>query len=143
MNYTEKYHLPQWEESDRVMRTDFNQMCAGIETGLVNAQATADQGLVQANTLPYAVGGYVGTGEVQSIALGFRPSFIIVSSKVNNFAGANLNYCHWYEGMTCGKNLEKCVQFTDTGFTLPSGSQGTYYPALNEKGNSYEYIAFK
>ena len=26
MNYTEKYHLPQWEETDRIMRTDFNQM---------------------------------------------------------------------------------------------------------------------
>ena len=34
MNYTEKYHLPQWEETDRIMRTDFNQMCADIESGL-------------------------------------------------------------------------------------------------------------
>lgn len=40
MNYTENYHLPQWEETDRVMRTDFNQMCADIESGLLgNAQA--------------------------------------------------------------------------------------------------------
>lgn len=40
MNYTEKYHLPQWEEADRVMRTDFNQMCADMESGLLrNAQA--------------------------------------------------------------------------------------------------------
>ena len=42
MNYTENYHLPQWEESDRVMRTDFNQMCADIDAGLEqNAQAAA------------------------------------------------------------------------------------------------------
>ena len=34
MNYTEKYHLPQWEETDRIMRTDFNQMCADMEAGL-------------------------------------------------------------------------------------------------------------
>ena len=34
MNYTENYHLPQWEETDRVMRTDFNQMCADIDGGL-------------------------------------------------------------------------------------------------------------
>ena len=34
MNYTEKYHLPQWEETDRVMRSDFNQMCVDIECGL-------------------------------------------------------------------------------------------------------------
>ena len=32
MNYTEKYHLPQWEETDRIMRTDFNDAMAGIET---------------------------------------------------------------------------------------------------------------
>ena len=28
MNYTEKYHLPQWAENDRILMTDFNQMCA-------------------------------------------------------------------------------------------------------------------
>lgn len=34
MNYTEKYHLPQWEETDRIMRTDFNQMCADMEAAV-------------------------------------------------------------------------------------------------------------
>ena len=34
MNYTDKYHLPQWEETDRIMHTDFNQMCADMEAGL-------------------------------------------------------------------------------------------------------------
>ena len=34
MNYTENYHLPQWDESDRILRTDFNQMCEDIENGL-------------------------------------------------------------------------------------------------------------
>ncbi len=42
MNYTENYHLPQWEETDRIMRTDFNRMCADMEAGLnQNAQAAA------------------------------------------------------------------------------------------------------
>ena len=27
MEYTKNYHLPQWAEEDRVMRTDFNTMC--------------------------------------------------------------------------------------------------------------------
>jgi len=39
MNYTENYHLPQWEETDRIMRTDFNQMCADIESGLTRTAA--------------------------------------------------------------------------------------------------------
>lgn len=43
MNYTEKYHLPQWEETDRVMRMDFNQMCADMEAGLAaNAQGATE-----------------------------------------------------------------------------------------------------
>ena len=42
MNYTEKYHLPQWVESDRILMTDFNQMCADIEAGITAAKAAAD-----------------------------------------------------------------------------------------------------
>lgn len=39
MNYTEKYHLPQWVKEDRIMMDDFNQMCADMEAGLSkNAQ---------------------------------------------------------------------------------------------------------
>lgn len=42
MNYTENHHLPQWEETDRIMRKDFNQMCADMEAGLdENAAAAA------------------------------------------------------------------------------------------------------
>ncbi|MDE7219353.1 MAG: hypothetical protein K2O45_07010 [Oscillospiraceae bacterium] len=40
MNYTANYHLPQWDETDRIMRTDFNRMCADMEAGMtLNAQA--------------------------------------------------------------------------------------------------------
>jgi len=43
MNYTKNYHLPQWDETDRIMRTDFNQMCAGLEDGMTeNAQGAAE-----------------------------------------------------------------------------------------------------
>ena len=52
MNYTEKYHLPQWEENDRVLREDFNQMCAGMEGGLLEtgqaAQEMLEKGLFRA-----------------------------------------------------------------------------------------------
>ena len=34
MNYTENYHLPQWEETDRIMRTDFNDAMANIDQGV-------------------------------------------------------------------------------------------------------------
>lgn len=42
MNYTQNYHLPQWEKSDRIMMDDFNQMCTNIESGLQNNQENMD-----------------------------------------------------------------------------------------------------
>lgn len=38
MNYTENYHLPQWDETDRIMRTDFNRMCTDMEAGLTGLE---------------------------------------------------------------------------------------------------------
>lgn len=43
MNYTENYHLPQWEETDRIMRVDFNQMCADMEAGLAENAETSSK----------------------------------------------------------------------------------------------------
>ena len=34
MNYTENYQLPQWEETDRVLRTDFNGAMAKVDQSL-------------------------------------------------------------------------------------------------------------
>lgn len=34
MNYTENHHLPQWASSDRVLRSDFNDAMASIDTAL-------------------------------------------------------------------------------------------------------------
>ena len=41
MYYTEKYHLPQWEETDRIMRTDFYHRCADMETGRAGIREAA------------------------------------------------------------------------------------------------------
>lgn len=38
MNYTEKYHLPQWVKTDRIMMEDFNAAMAGIEKGLSDSK---------------------------------------------------------------------------------------------------------
>ena len=35
MDYTQNYHLPQWEKADRIMMDDFNAAMAGIETGQI------------------------------------------------------------------------------------------------------------
>ena len=52
MNYTEKHHLPQWEETDRILRVDFNQMCADMEAGLEKNARAAEEALSAANSKP-------------------------------------------------------------------------------------------
>lgn len=37
-NYTEKYKLCQWEETDAVLRTDFNEDNAKLETALATLE---------------------------------------------------------------------------------------------------------
>lgn len=49
MNYTENYHLPQWEETDRIMRVDFNEAMSNLDSGLTACRDTAAQGSTQAN----------------------------------------------------------------------------------------------
>ena len=143
MNYTEKYHLPQWEETDRVIRTDFNQMCAGIENGLANAQSTADQGLAKASVLPYAVGRYTGTEQTQTIEIGFRPSFIVISGAGDGINSGYFYNHHYYLCFTSGPNTTKTLTITGTGFELKPSTLNGPYPVINEPGRSYEYIAFK
>lgn len=53
MNYTENYHLPQWDESDRILRTDFNQMCADIESGLNKSEHRAGRSWGRLCSLAY------------------------------------------------------------------------------------------
>ena len=61
MNYTEKYHLPQWEKTDRIMMEDFNRMCADVEEGLretaaAAASASAEKSSMLAWTDPSSTG---------------------------------------------------------------------------------------
>ncbi len=50
MNYTTNYHLPQWDEGDRIMRTDFNRMCADMEAGLNSIDTRAAENKKGAQT---------------------------------------------------------------------------------------------
>ena len=143
MNYTEKYHLPQWEETDRVMRTDFNQMCAGIENGLANAQSTADQGLAKANGLPYVVGTYIGNGGTMTIEVGFHPSFVIISGTIGGNSAGSMYQSYYQCCQTSGENIKNSIQFTDTGFIVNPTVSVEMCPQLSVASRPYEYIAFK
>ena len=140
MKYTNKYHLPQWEEDDRIMRTDFNNAMAALEDGLSTAQSAADRAFTP-EKMPYAAGSYVGNGETTIVETGFRPSFIIITNQ--SFGGSI--------GSTNGIRiagpgiLSNILTFLDNGFSasIKTSSTPGGYPVVNGPGARYHYIAFR
>ena len=145
MNYTGKYHLPQWEETDRIMRVDFNQMCADIEEGMTNAQTAADMAQETADAaaiLPYVIGTYTGAGVNQEINIGFRPRLVIISGFKDSPGAIDIedfgNCCV----ITTGNSVRHRVQFTDAGFIAIAHNYYSF-PNLTQSERVYDYIAFK
>ena len=153
MNYTQNYHLPQWEESDRVMRTDFNQMCADIENGLSDgqtrdsalsgridaAQSAADAAQQTALSYKhYAAGTYIGAGANKKIALGFPPSAVLIST---NYVSNTQETMGGHICFLTRESNQKLLTFEDDGFTLLHPAQ--YYPDVNTQGSRFVYIAFR
>lgn len=164
MNYTEKYHLPQWEETDRIMRTDFNQMCADIESGLAGNAAAANHALAAANNAhnaadaahnaantaqntanaalaakPYVIGSYAGKKPELKITLGFRPNAVIIGRIYDaslESSDALAECALFVDGASC-----RNVRFEDDGFSVLAYS--TAYPAVNWGGSRFRYIAFR
>lgn len=142
MNYTENYHLPQWEETDRILRKDFNDAMASIETGMKNAQDTASNAFAPGR-FPYTVGSYVGNGGTTTILLGFRPRFLILTGQT--MSGSD-NYTRGI--MIAGPGLmTNALAFLDNGFSITNyDSIGTYNgdrPRMNNLDTRYHYIAFR
>lgn len=138
MNYTENYHLPQWEEDDRVMRSDFNNAMAALEDGLSTNARTAAKAL----ELPYVTGAYTGNGETITIQTGFRPRFLIISAQ-------DVVYQDYYIGRIAligENNFQDMVSFHSSSFSVqwivPTGKNPTF-PRLNAEGMVYNYIAFR
>ena len=66
MNYTQNYQLPQWVETDRILRTDFNDAFDTIETAMSGF-----------GNCKVASGSYVGTGSANQ-TLNFPGSPLVV-----------------------------------------------------------------
>ena len=157
MNYTEKYHLPQWEESDRVMRTDFNQMCANIESGIDGARAQAaqsDAALDQKiNAVKdsadnahqtavthknYVSGTYKGNNSALKIETGFAPSAVIICRMFETNAQNNA-FC---ATMVFIRSVtHAAIIFEDDGFTVRNHS--CTYPVVNADYSHFVYLALR
>ena len=138
MNYTQNYHLPQWEKTDRVLMEDFNDAMAGIESGITEAKTAAGHAQNTAEQIPFVIGSYYGNGKTLDVDMGFRPRFVIISGLVH-VNSDNLNPETALVGP--GSYMDLIVKLTDTGMTVNEVT--TYHPRLNQPGLAYGYIAFR
>jgi hypothetical protein len=132
MNYTEKYHLPQWEETDRIMRTDFNEAMANIENGITDT-ATA-----------YAAGTYSGTGGWRKIVTGFRPRMLRLdgSAHLGIVRGEEVHSFLDHRALSGAFGPDpdsRAVTYDDDGFTVHF--EEGLYPLVNDHMQTYVYVA--
>lgn len=105
------------------------------------AQATANTARQEAAALPYVVGSYTGTGSAQSVRLGFRPSFLIISGSVP--VSGDFKYGMDFLAVTGGNSVSSKVQLTSTGFAVNPPTAEYGLPNLTMSKRVYDYIAFK
>ena len=145
MQQTSKYQFNLVEGSDDFSPTPLNQnmekveeALEGMETAVNTAQETAEAAQDAAEALPYVTGRYTGAGATaQSIALGFKPSYLIISGQAGGSDDASKSI-----GIFNGSNMSNKVTFTNTGFTV-SAQTNDSYPQLNRQYAYYGYIAFR
>ena len=96
MEYTENYHLPQWEPTDRVLREDFNDAMSDIDDAL---QANADAVTELSNRSrftklkEFTIQDYTATVEIDLSDVEWNQwSKVHLDCLTNNNDGANLYY---------------------------------------------------
>ena len=72
MDYTQNYHLPQWEKADRIMMDDFNAAMAGIETGLSENRESARLESVRLDAKDAALGERIEAARQEAAGLSGR-----------------------------------------------------------------------
>ncbi len=159
MKRTTNYDLPTWEKDDFIRMQDFNDLTgkldaalksgADAQTALQNAikavKATAENAYSSANK-PYIAGSYTGNGGTQTVDLGFKPRFLVISRGFDKgdysadyalFAGTPEQIDSW---------MAKVVSITDTGFTVKMATYNTSTCPqlwLNTSGKTYSYLALR
>ena len=156
---TTNYALPDWEKSDFIQMSDFNDLTHKLDAALkagadaqaalqemVNAVKSTAEGAYSSKNKPYTAGSYTGNGSTQTITLGFKPSFLVVSRGIDAgdhaadyafFAGTPAQIDDW---------MAKVVSITNTGFTVKMAAYNTSTCPqlwLNTSGKTYSYIAFR
>lgn len=120
MNHTTNLHLPQWEETDRIMMDDFNDAMSKIDAAVAQIE----------------FGTYTGNGTYpRTISLGGKPKAVILFS---SFGHANANGSIFGglfgPGKVLGNTSMPNARVTDAGFELLRDT-------TNRSGDIYYYLA--
>ena len=151
MDYTANYQLPQWVDSDRILRTDFNSAYQKLDAALdgiqaevdSNAQSTAaalsEKGNCQLYTATYTGTGTTGYENPNTLTFPAQP-FVVLVASVGNEDSFLLVVRGTTESYADGKRLK----FTWSGNTLKWYSNvGGAQPSqqLNTSGVTYQVAA--
>ncbi len=146
MNYTANYQLPQWVDSDRILRTDFNSAYQKLDAALktnadglaANTAAIANKGNCQLYTASYVGNGAYGSGSPNNLTFPAQPLAVFVAECGSNglafWALQGMVTCH-ASGNSVGLTLSwggaSCSWFCSSG---PIGQ-------LNAAGVTYQVAA--
>ena len=147
-NHTANYNLCQWEATDQVLRTDFNQDNAKIDAAL--------KGL--SDSVPViATGGYTGNGSAtRTISLGFTPKALVLCSEEGiTYDGMTTGYTRLCGGLALdgyplrlehgslgNESFHTAVQIVSGGFMVYEAQlANNHNVACNTSGVRYHYLA--
>ena len=150
MDYTANYQLPQWVDSDRILRTDFNSMTSAIDAALkTNADGLAAETAARtAKDAEHAafgnckirVSAYVGTGSESARTLTFdqEPLMVLI-------LGENGGYAIFLAGaekaFSTNGSSNNSLATTWTGASVRfTGASATQL--MNYSGVTYHVISF-
>ncbi len=155
MQRTSNYQLPQWEKEDRILMEDFNGAMANIENAIDGAKSEAAAAVESAKSevtkeietirssaysptnKPIAASRYVGTGNRQSITVGFAPTLVMIVPLTSDRMTGDSMTVH-----TAKSSGSDYVTLTSTGFELAAQSPGSAY-SVNVGSTVYYYIAIR
>ncbi len=154
-NKTTHYQLNQWEPEDKVLRTEFNQDNAKLDSALT--QAAQERAELQAAIPKIVTGTYEGNGAAsRAIPLDFAPRAVLVCTQAGltyspnasgyMFGGLALPgkpASHRYKrGTAYPYEYYPGVELTDTGFTVYETKIGDYAGVCcNSSDTTYHYLA--
>ncbi len=155
MNYTKNYQLSQWEPSDRVLRTDFNEDNRKIEEALggiqnqVREKASQEElsaltaQLMKKGNCRIETGSYTGTGAAgmfngNRLLLSARPLLLVIVGDYTIIVPGMVDSGKSVPVATDGNGYNT---FSWSGNTLSWYNYDSASTQLNTEGRIYQYYA--